>query len=251
MEFPELLYLVIQAMWVYDEGETGMNHREITYVPGFYKIFDEILVNAADNKQRDANMDVIKIEINTEKNIISIMNNGKGIPVEMHKEQNMYVPTMIFGHLLTSSNFDDKEAKTTGGRNGFGAKLCNVFSKKFTVETADKNIGKSFKQTWSDNMMKVGDPVLKDIKGEDFTKITFEPDLEKFNMASLDKDTVALLNRRAFDIAACCKGVKVFLNGKSDTVSVCQYFSIFLSRQEASRQDLQGLRGPLHQGHQG
>ena len=217
-------------MWVYDEGEAGMNHREITYVPGFYKIFDEILVNAADNKQRDANMDVIKIEINTEKNLISIYNNGRGIPVELHKEQNMYVPTMIFGHLLTSSNFDDKEAKTTGGRNGFGAKLCNVFSKKFTVETADKNIGKSFKQTWSDNMVNVGDPVLKDIKGEDFTKITFEPDLEKFNMATLDRDTVALLNRRAFDIAACCKGVKVFLNGKSVAISVFQCFSIFLSR---------------------
>ena len=214
-------------MWVYDEGEVGMNHREINYVPGFYKIFDEILVNAADNKQRDPKMDLIKIEINTEKNVISIMNNGRGIPVEMHKEQNMYVPTMIFGHLLTSSNFDDKEAKTTGGRNGFGAKLCNVFSKKFTVETADRNVGKTFKQTWSNNMMDAGDPVVKDIKGEDFTKITFEPDLDKFNMTSLDKDTVALLNRRAFDIAACCKGVKVFLNGESVVVSVVPGLKIF------------------------
>ena len=204
-----------------------MNHREINYVPGFYKIFDEILVNAADNKQRDPKMDLIKIEINTEKNVISIMNNGRGIPVEMHKEQNMYVPTMIFGHLLTSSNFDDKEAKTTGGRNGFGAKLCNVFSKKFTVETADRNVGKTFKQTWSNNMMDAGDPVVKDIKGEDFTKITFEPDLDKFNMTSLDKDTVALLNRRAFDIAACCKGVKVFLNGESVVVSVVPGLKIF------------------------
>ena len=221
-----LLSLFLQAMWVYDEGEAGMNHREISYVPGFFKIFDEILVNAADNKQRDSKMDYIKIEINTEKNVISIMNNGQGIPVELHKEQNMYVPTMIFGHLLTSSNFDDKEAKTTGGRNGFGAKLCNVFSKKFTVETADKNVGKSFKQTWSNNMEKVGDPVLKDIKGDDFTKITFEPDLEKFNMTGLDKDTVALLNRRAFDIAACCKGVKVFLNGESVAVSLGQYFNL-------------------------
>ena len=204
-----------------------MNHREINYVPGFYKIFDEILVNAADNKQRDPKMDLIKIEINTEKNVISIMNNGRGIPVEMHKEQNMYVPTMIFGHLLTSSNFDDKEAKTTGGRNGFGAKLCNVFSKKFTVETADRNVGKTFKQTWSNNMMDAGDPVVKDIKGEDFTKITFEPDLDKFNMTSLDKDIVALLNRRAFDIAACCKGVKVFLNGESVVVSVVPGLKIF------------------------
>ena len=87
-------------MWVYEE-ELGMTQREISYVPGFFKIFDEILVNAADNKQRDAAMDIIKIEINQEKNFISIYNNGRGIPVEMHKEQKMYVPTMIFGHLLT------------------------------------------------------------------------------------------------------------------------------------------------------
>lgn len=51
-------------MWVYDSEENAMVQREITYVPGLYKIFDEILVNAADNKQRDPTMDTIKIEIN-------------------------------------------------------------------------------------------------------------------------------------------------------------------------------------------
>lgn len=58
----------------------------------------------------------------------------------------MYVPTMIFGHLLTSSNYDDEEEKVTGGRNGYGAKLCNIFSHRFTVETATKEYKKSLKQ---------------------------------------------------------------------------------------------------------
>ncbi len=49
----------------------------------------------------------------------------------------MYVPEMVFGHLLTSSNYDDLEKKVTGGRNGYGAKLTNIYSKKFIVETAD------------------------------------------------------------------------------------------------------------------
>lgn len=93
-----------------------MVNREITYTPGLYKIFDEILVNAADNKVRDPNMDTIKIDINPEKNEIKIFNNGRGIPVEHHKDADMYVPTLIFGHLLTSSNFDDAEEKVTGGR---------------------------------------------------------------------------------------------------------------------------------------
>ena len=102
----------------------------------------------------------------------------------------------------------------TGGRNGFGAKLCNVFSTKFTVETADKKVKKSFKQSWGSNMSKAGEPKLKEFSGDEFTKITFSPDLKKFNMEKLDDDTVALMSRRAYDIAASTKGVKVFLNGK-------------------------------------
>lgn len=81
-----------------------------------------------------------------ENNVISVFNNGKGIPVAMHKEEKMYVPTMIFGHLLTSSNYNDDEQKVTGGRNGYGAKLCNIFSNKFVVETASKEYKKNFKQ---------------------------------------------------------------------------------------------------------
>ncbi len=53
----------------------------------------------------------------------------------MHKEHGCYVPELVFGHLLTSSNYDDKQKKVTGGRNGYGAKLTNIFSKRFTVET--------------------------------------------------------------------------------------------------------------------
>ncbi|XP_077405664.1 DNA topoisomerase 2-beta [Vanacampus margaritifer] len=204
---------ITQVMWVFDD-EVGMNQREITYVPGLYKIFDEILVNAADNKQRDKNMTAIKITIDPESNTISVWNNGKGIPVVEHKDEKMYVPALIFGHLLTSSNYDDEEKKVTGGRNGYGAKLCNIFSTKFTVETACKEYRHSFKQTWQNNMSKTSEPKIKFFDGDDFTCVTFQPDLSKFKMEKLDTDTVALLTRRAYDIAGSCKGVKVTLNGK-------------------------------------
>ncbi|XP_068560677.1 DNA topoisomerase 2-beta isoform X1 [Cebidichthys violaceus] len=204
---------ITQQMWVFDE-EIGMNQREITYVPGLYKIFDEILVNAADNKQRDKNMNAIKITIDPESNTVSIWNNGKGIPVVEHKDEKMYVPALIFGHLLTSSNYDDDEKKVTGGRNGYGAKLCNIFSTKFTVETACKEYRHSFKQTWQNNMSKASEPKIKFFDGDDFTCVTFQPDLAKFQMEKLDKDIVALLTRRAYDVAGSCRGVKVTLNGK-------------------------------------
>ena len=85
----------------------------------------------------------------------------------------MYVPTMIFGHLLTSSNYDDAEEKVTGGRNGYGAKLCNIFSHRFTVETACKEYKKQLKQTWGDNMGKASDAKIKEFHGEDFTKVIY------------------------------------------------------------------------------
>ena len=82
----------------------------------------------------------------SETNVISVWNNGKGIPIEVHAKEKMYVPELIFGTLLTSSNYDDDQKKVTGGRNGYGAKLCNIFSTEFTVETACSESGKIFKQ---------------------------------------------------------------------------------------------------------
>jgi DNA topoisomerase II len=135
---------VTQPMWVFDKDSSKIVQRDISYVsecsyvishttttfyfifskvPGLYKIFDEIVVNAADNKQRDPSMDRINVTIDQEHNTISVWNNGNGIPVVMHSEHKMYVPELIFGHLLTGSNFDDDEKKTTGGRNGWGLKM--------------------------------------------------------------------------------------------------------------------------------
>nr|XP_003704530.2 PREDICTED: DNA topoisomerase 2 isoform X2 [Megachile rotundata] len=224
---------VCELMWVFDKEKECMIQKEIKYVPGLYKIFDEILVNAADNKQRDPKMDTIKIEIDSTNNIISVWNNGKGIPVVVHKEENMYVPTMIFGHLLTSSNYDDEEEKVTGGRNGYGAKLCNIFSHRFTIETASKEYRKCLKQTWSNNMGSASEPRIKDFSGEDFTKVIFSPDLSKFKMECLDEDIISLMSRRAYDVAASTRGVKVYLNGTRIPVkSFKDYIDFYIKGKE-------------------
>ncbi|KAL3990740.1 DNA gyrase/topoisomerase IV subunit A family protein [Acanthocheilonema viteae] len=202
------------SMWVYDTETDRIIQREISYVPGLYKIFDEILVNAADNKQRDPKMNLIKVNINKQENEITIFNNGRGIPVVLHKIEKLYVPELIFGTLLTSSNYDDSERKVTGGRNGYGAKLCNIFSKEFTLETSTSEYGKAFKQTWINNMSKDEEPKIMDSSRDDFTRVIFKPDLAKFKMTKLDDDIVALMCRRAYDIAGSTNGVKVFLNNR-------------------------------------
>lgn len=218
-------------LWVLDEETKNMKYKEISHVPGLYKIMDEILVNAADNKTRDPNMDLLKVEINREQNTISILNNGKGIPVEIHSKEKIYIPELIFGSLLTSSNYDDDDKKLTGGRNGFGAKLTNIYSTEFTVETADAEGGHKFKQVFRDNMGSRDKPkVTENKRGEEFTKITFKPDLKRFGMDSIPDDMYALMSKRVYDMAGCLNGVKVYLNGTRLPIrNFKQYVEMYLN----------------------
>ena len=202
-----------KQMWIYNTVQDSMEFKEVSFVPGIYKIFDEILVNAADNKQNDKNQDEIRVTINREDGEISVYNNGRGIPIEIHSKEKIYIPEMIFGHLLTGSNYDDDEQKVTGGRNGYGAKLCNIFSTEFTIETASSKHKKKYKQTWTNNMANMGAAKISDCKGDDYTKVTFKPDFSKFGMDAMDDDLEGLFKRRVYDLAGTCKGIKVTLNG--------------------------------------
>lgn len=127
-----------------------------------------MLVNAADNYQRDKKMNQLQVTIDAEQGFIKVRNNGKGIPVAIHKEHKIYIPELIFGHLLTGSNYNDDEKRTVGGRNGYGAKLANVFSDKFIVECGDSKSGKSFKMTWRNNMKTHDDAEIMPFNGKDF-----------------------------------------------------------------------------------
>ena len=125
-----------------------MDKKNIQYTPGEYKIFDEILVNALDHYIRIKEKNIqgydfspvknIKIYYSIEEGYISVLNDGEGIPIELHESENVYVPELIFGHLLTSGNYEKKQ-KHTGGKNGYGGKLANIFSKEFIIETIDHN----------------------------------------------------------------------------------------------------------------
>ncbi|OAA61395.1 DNA topoisomerase 2 [Cordyceps fumosorosea ARSEF 2679] len=204
-----------QQMWVLNKETQLMEYKTISFVPGFFKIFDEIMVNAADVKQRNDSMTYIKVSIDRKTGQISVENNGKGIPVEMHEKEKIYIPELIFGHLLAGSNFDDEEKKTVGGRNGYGAKLCNVFSTEFTLECQDSGNGKRYKQTWTDNMSKMGKAKITSNKTSDFVRITFMPDYKRFGMPDgIDDDLEGLLYRRVYDMAGTIRRIKVHLNGE-------------------------------------
>ncbi|QLQ78910.1 hypothetical protein HG537_0B02580 [Torulaspora globosa] len=204
-----------QQQWIHEEETDQMIEKTVQIVPGLYKIFDEILVNAADNKVRDPSMKKIEVNIQQEENFIEVKNDGKGIPIEIHEKEKIYIPELIFGHLLTSSNYDDNEKKVTGGRNGYGAKLCNIFSTEFTLETADPVMGKKYVQKWENNMGTCNPPKITSYKkGPSYTKVSFRPDLKRFGMDRLDDDIIGVLRRRVYDINGSVRDISVYLNGK-------------------------------------
>ncbi|KAK3144371.1 hypothetical protein QOZ80_4AG0312180 [Eleusine coracana subsp. coracana] len=129
-----------QKVWV-SEG-IYMKERVATYVPGLHQIFDEILVYAAENKQQDPTMDTLRVDVDIAKCHISVYNSGKGIPIEVRREEGIYVPEMIFCRLSKC----DHEEEITDGRNSYGVKLANIFSTEFVVEIADGPGQKKYKQ---------------------------------------------------------------------------------------------------------
>lgn len=70
-------------------------------------------MNAVDNKQRCPEMTTIKVTVDKKTNTISIYNDGDGIPVAIHPEYKVYIPSLIFGQLLSGTNFDDNSKKGT------------------------------------------------------------------------------------------------------------------------------------------
>ncbi|KAI5191735.1 DNA topoisomerase II [Nematocida sp. AWRm77] len=213
-----------RSMFVWSEEKKRIEKKEVTYVPGLYKICDEILVNAADNKTRDPSMRTIKVSVSTQKGEISVYNDGKGIPVVMHAKEQVYVPELIFGHLLTSSNYDDTEKKITGGRNGYGAKLCNIFSTRFVIETADRKHRKCFRQVYRKNMFEKEEPEITPFEGVEYTKVTFQPDLKKFGMKKLDDGFASLIKKRVYDLAGTVHGVSVYFNEEKVEISTFQEY---------------------------
>lgn len=211
--------------WVFDKDEQKFVEKDIQYVPALLKIFDEIFSNSIDESKRNKNLDTIKVNINTDKNVITIFDNG-GIPVVVHKETNMYVPEMIFSKLRTGSNFDDNEQRDWVGTNGLGSTLTNIFSKKFTVKTAD---GKNeFIQVFEDNMSKKSKPKVKP-SSKNFTEISFEPDLSRFGIEKIDESHLAMIVKRIMTAAAANGNLKIFFNKEKLSFktfeSYCRRFS--------------------------
>ena len=110
-----------------------------TIVPGFINCIVELIINARDQNYRDPLSNKLHVTINRKKQYVQVYNNGNGICTDYIKDMQLYNPQAAFFVPRTSTNYNDNIERFTGGKNGLGAKIVSILSKKFTVETVYKN----------------------------------------------------------------------------------------------------------------
>lgn len=203
-------YLVVEQKFI---------KKEIEYIPAVLRIFVEAVSNAIDNVYRSKQYDMpcksIKITIEKDTGRISVWNDGLTIPIQTHEKTNIYIPEMLFGRLLTSSNYNDEEKRETSGRNGLGISLTNIFSSEFSVDLVDN--GKHYTQSWKNNMRERTKAKITSAKNKKgYTCVSWIADFDYFRIQGYTDDFIALLYKYVYDTAMIVSkhNVSVVLNGE-------------------------------------
>lgn len=196
--------------WIFDLTSKKMVKKEISYIPALVKIFSEILDNSIDESRRaPETLDTIRVTFE-DNGTISVQDNGRGIPVQIHEQTGKYIAETVFSNLRAGSNFNDEEDQQLIGTNGVGSTLTNVLSTHFRIESCDGK--KLFKQDFWKGMRERDEPSVKpDTKNR--TKITFAPDYEFFKLKGLNDGNRLRMMKKVVDAAACNIGVKFYING--------------------------------------
>mgnify|MGYP003384709946 CR=1 FL=1 len=221
-------------------NEISIVRKNIKYIPGLFKLFDEGIVNCRDhvirmlqrieNKQENTlPVTYIDISIQDDGSIIMI-NDGNGIDVVQHPEHKFWIPEMIFGHLRTSTNYNKDEKKIVGGKNGFGFKIVLIWSSHGSVETVDHVRGLKYAQEFNNNLGTINPPKITKCKTKPYTKITFKPDYKALGIDKLSQDMIALLRKRVYDIASVTDArIKVKYNNSLIPVkNFQQYIDLYI-----------------------
>ena len=234
-------------VWILNEDNTKIVEKNITYIPGLFKLFDEGIVNCRDHvirMQQASNSNIenalpvsyIDVTIVEADGTIIMTNDGNGIDVAEHPEYKIWIPELIFGHLRTSTNYDKNEKKIVGGKNGFGFKLALIWSTHGSIETVDHVRGLKYTQEFNNNLNEICKPRITKCSGKKpYTKISFRPDYARFGMPEgLSPDIVSLLKKRVYDVAAVTdKTLKVKYNSQLVPVkNFVQYIDLYIGNKD-------------------
>lgn len=182
-------------------GKDDIKIKQKHFIPALFKAFNEISDNAIDEltqlKKKDKKVTVMH---DTIQNKYKVCDNGRGVPIDMHKQTNRYTPETVFTELRSGRNFDD-DAKDSGviGTNGVGSSCVAMLSEEFNVTI--RRDGKFYEQMYRDGTASIDEPSINTYNGKDTgTCIEFKYDtsLPQFVSTKVDAE---LINNRVVEIA--------------------------------------------------
>lgn len=210
----------VERIMVFPEDKPQIVTTTIDVPQAIERLYLEPLSNAADNVERSrrAGVDPGVIDIVMDRATVTVRNGGLPIPIEYsnykdRKGNQMWVPELIFGTLLSGSNYDDSQDRVTSGVNGLGVKLVLCFSRHFTVHIGNANQKLQYTQTWQDHMKDRSDPDIKPYPtGRSFVSVSYQMDFEYFKYpppevegGGYTDEMIALFARHAADISFTAK----------------------------------------------
>lgn len=214
---------VPRSDYIFDAKEAKFSYSSFSVSPAIERTFLEIISNAADASYtaRQNGRKIYPINVEMTDTSIRVTNKGCiGIPLGIHPEHGIHVPELIFGNLLTSSNYGPAdETKKNAGTYGIGAKATNVYSSKFQVMIGNKEERKTYHQEWEEGMSVCKPPVLTDhYNGPNYVSIEYDLDFPFFKTTQYDEEACCLFFRRTLDYALTCK-VPVTFNDEAHEYS--------------------------------
>ena len=241
--------------YIYSDEHDKIIYQSVTASEALIRIFVEVLTNAVDNVERSKEVrpcKAIKVNLDLETGLTSVWNDGQTIPIMKNKEHalqvknnqemdllndedkatfkklnDLYIHSLIFGHLRSSSNYGNEEVRELSGKNGVGVKCTNIFSSYFCVTGVDPDNGLKLEQEWTKNMVQTAGPKIKKcsiLNG--FTEVKYIPDFKRFNMTKYPKEIYSIFKKMVFDVSSLLPQTDFWFCGQKIAIKNLKDYSL-------------------------
>jgi len=226
------------------EGLEAVRKRPSMYIgnvdlQGLHHLVYEVVDNSIDEAMA-GHCDTILVTIHPDM-CVSVEDNGRGIPVEMHETENIPACEVVMTKLHAGGKFDKDSYKVSGGLHGVGISVVNALSQILEMEVY-KN-GKIYHQSYSRGN-KLTDLVTKGATDKQGTKIKFSPDFDIMNENEFVFET---LSRRMRELAFLNKGVRIIIEDERSAEKENFYYEGgIVSFVEYLNRSYTSLHEPIH-----